>query len=105
MRVPPTKHVTAAVLAHLVTWPDCLARSGNVSASRAEGWADVFLRDPGPWDTMGHLLHMPSHTFQRIGRYHDGVLSNVAAYEADRQDSRNCRLPYAPGAHAGGRVQ
>ena len=73
-------------------------RLGNVTAGRAESVADVLLRDPGPWDSMGHLLHMPSHTYQRIGRYHNGVISNVAAYEADRQDSLNCRVPYAPGA-------
>lgn len=75
-----------------------------MTAGRAERFAEVLLREPGPWDSMGHLLHMPSHTFQRIGRHHDGVLANVAAFEADLQDSRNCRVPYSPGARGAARV-
>ena len=74
-----------------------------MSASRAERFAEALL-EAGPWDTMGHLRHMPSHTFQRVGRYHDGVLSNVAAFEADLQDSRHCRVPYTPGAHVGAQL-
>lgn len=31
----------------------------------------------------GHLLHMPSHTYIRIGRYHDGVISNQKAVLTD----------------------
>lgn len=31
----------------------------------------------------GHLVHMPSHTFYRIGRYHDSVETNKAAVKAD----------------------
>jgi len=31
----------------------------------------------------GHLLHMPSHTYIRTGRYHDGVLSNQKAALVD----------------------
>jgi len=32
----------------------------------------------------GHLVHMPSHIFIRVGRYADAADSNVAAIEADR---------------------
>ncbi len=39
-----------------------------MTASRAERYATTLVSQRGPWDTMGHLLHMPSHTFQRIGR-------------------------------------
>ena len=49
-------------------------RSANVTASRAERFAETLTSQRGPWDTMGHLLHMPSHTFQRIGRYVKHVL-------------------------------
>ncbi len=39
---------------------------------------------------------MASHTFVRLGRYHDGVLSNVRAFQADMDDSEHCRVPYLP---------
>ncbi len=31
----------------------------------------------------GHLVHMPSHTYIRIGRYHDGVVANEKAVLID----------------------
>ncbi|NMH26752.1 tetratricopeptide repeat protein [Flavobacterium silvaticum] len=31
----------------------------------------------------GHLLHMPSHIYIRTGRYHDGVVTNRKAVDAD----------------------
>lgn len=31
----------------------------------------------------GHLVHMPSHTYIRVGRYHDGVLANQKAVQVD----------------------
>ena len=34
---------------------------------------------------VGHLVHMPAHIYVRVGRYHDAVLANVAAVEADRR--------------------
>jgi hypothetical protein len=34
---------------------------------------------------VGHLVHMPSHIFLRVGRYHDAVLANRAAVDADRE--------------------
>ncbi|MDE2368080.1 MAG: hypothetical protein KGN16_03840 [Burkholderiales bacterium] len=33
----------------------------------------------------GHLLHMPSHVFMRVGRYDDAIRSNQRAIEADRR--------------------
>lgn len=33
---------------------------------------------------VGHLVHMPSHIFLRVGRYHDAVRANRAAVESDR---------------------
>jgi hypothetical protein len=33
---------------------------------------------------VGHLVHMPSHIYLRVGRYHDAVLANAAAVESDR---------------------
>ncbi len=31
----------------------------------------------------GHLVHMPSHTYYRIGRFKDSLASNIAAVQAD----------------------
>ncbi|HYM47827.1 MAG TPA: hypothetical protein VES91_05060, partial [Burkholderiaceae bacterium] len=34
---------------------------------------------------VGHLVHMPSHIFFRLGRYRDAVRANSAAVQADRE--------------------
>ena len=39
---------------------------------------------------------MASHTFVRLGRYHDSVVSYVQAFQADLVDSEHCRTPYLP---------
>jgi tetratricopeptide (TPR) repeat protein len=38
----------------------------------------------------GHLVHMPSHTYIRIGRYHDGVVSNQKAAQVDSLYTAAC---------------
>jgi tetratricopeptide (TPR) repeat protein len=49
---------------------------------RAEAAADRLLPlMPGA----GHLVHMPSHIYWRVGRYADAVAVNTAAVEADRR--------------------
>ncbi|MGV8929085.1 MAG: hypothetical protein ACOH1E_05000 [Brevundimonas sp.] len=40
-----------------------------------------------------HLVHMPSHTFYRVGRYKDAMMSNVNAVALDRQYDRMARPP------------
>ena len=39
----------------------------------------------------GHLVHMPSHIFRRIGRYHDASKSNQDAIVADEDYIVQCR--------------
>lgn len=39
----------------------------------------------------GHLVHMPSHIYIRVGRYHDGSLANELAIEADDDYVTQCR--------------
>jgi tetratricopeptide (TPR) repeat protein len=47
---------------------------------RAEAAADRLARlMPGA----GHIVHMPSHIYWRVGRYADAVASNTAAVKAD----------------------
>ena len=49
--------------------------------ARAEAPADRLARlMPGA----GHIVHMPSHIYWRVGRYADAVRTNAAAVEADR---------------------
>jgi tetratricopeptide (TPR) repeat protein len=56
------------------------------------------LRDYAP--AAGHLVHMPSHIYIRVGQYHDATLANEKAVKADRDYIRHCRaLGYYPGAY------
>ncbi|HEX6210330.1 MAG TPA: hypothetical protein VF136_06115, partial [Methylomirabilota bacterium] len=55
---------------------------------RAEVAADTLLRlMPGA----GHMVHMPAHIYQRIGRYADSMKSNQLAIEADEDYITQCR--------------
>ncbi len=47
---------------------------------RAEDDADRLV---GLAPAAGHLVHMPSHTFYRIGRFKDSLQANIDAVEAD----------------------
>jgi hypothetical protein len=48
---------------------------------RAEGAADRLV-ELGV--QVGHMLHMPSHIYARVGRWHDASTANEIAVEADR---------------------
>src|SRR6266511_1949890 len=39
----------------------------------------------------GHLVHMPSHIYVRVGRYHDGVVVNERAIKADETYIAQCK--------------
>jgi len=62
-------------------------------AEVAEASADL-LRTLVPGS--GHLVHMPSHTYIRIGRYHDGVVTNQKAVAVDSLYLEAC---HAQGAY------
>ena len=53
----------------------------------------------------GHLVHMPSHIYIRVGRYHDGSLANELAIESDNDYVTQCRaqgiypVAYVPHNH------
>ncbi len=53
----------------------------------------------------GHLVHMPSHIYLRVGRYHDAVVANQHAIEADKDYTTQCHaqglypLGYMPHNH------
>jgi tetratricopeptide (TPR) repeat protein len=42
----------------------------------------------------GHLVHMPAHIYARVGRWHDAVIANQVAIEADRKYLSMCRGNY-----------
>lgn len=40
----------------------------------------------------GHMVHMPSHIYQRVGRYADAVAANERAVKADEEYIAQCRV-------------
>jgi tetratricopeptide (TPR) repeat protein len=55
---------------------------------KAEAAADRLLKlMPGA----GHMVHMPSHIYQRVGRYADAAASNQSAVTADEDYISQCR--------------
>lgn len=55
---------------------------------RAERAADTLLT---LMPAAGHIVHMPSHIYQRVGRYEDGIKSNQLAIVADEDYITQCR--------------
>jgi tetratricopeptide (TPR) repeat protein len=57
-----------------------------VEASNHPEWAlEAAGRLPGLAPAAGHLVHMPSHIYQRVGDYEAAANSNVSAVEADEE--------------------
>jgi hypothetical protein len=63
------------------------------AAARALGSAQTLA---GLQAQNGHLLHMPSHIFVRVGQYKQAVLANKAAYDHDLTRGSQCIVPYLP---------
>jgi tetratricopeptide (TPR) repeat protein len=64
------------------------AVEASTQPGRAEPAADRLRRlMPGA----GHVVHMPSHIYWRVGRYADALQSNIAAVEADRAYFKTAR--------------
>lgn len=56
------------------------AVEASSTPERAEASADILLNlVPGA----GHLVHMPSHIYWRVGRYHDAAQANIKAVAVD----------------------
>ena len=48
----------------------------------------------------GHLVHMPSHIYLRVGQYHDATVANERAVKADQSYLRHCKAQgFYPGAY------
>jgi tetratricopeptide (TPR) repeat protein len=64
------------------------ATEAGPEPEKAEAHADRLVAlAPGA----GHLVHMPAHTYMRIGRYHDASLVNLRATDADAAFMSLCR--------------
>jgi tetratricopeptide (TPR) repeat protein len=62
-------------------------------AGRAQRCADLLLTSiPG----ISHLNHMPSHTYNRVGRWGDAVASNQLAWESDRRAAEGTAVSIYP---------
>ena len=57
-------------------------------ADKAEAAADRLLT---LMPAAGHMVHMPAHIYQRVGRYGDAARSNVMAIAADEDYISQCR--------------
>lgn len=93
---PLTNTVTALLESILAKNPDhpgaihlyIHAVEASDTPERAEAGADRLGElVPG----VGHLVHMPSHIYLRVGRYHDATLVNQRAAEADESYINQCR--------------
>jgi tetratricopeptide (TPR) repeat protein len=62
-------------------------------AGRAQACADLLLTSiPG----ISHLNHMPSHTYNRVGRWGDAVASNQLAWRSDRRAAEGAAVSIYP---------
>jgi tetratricopeptide (TPR) repeat protein len=57
-------------------------------AEKAEAAADALLP---LMPAAGHMVHMPGHIYQRVGRYADAIRSNELAVAADEDYITQCR--------------
>ena len=60
----------------------------TATPERAEQAADVLLP---LMPAAGHMIHMPSHIYQRVGRYTDAIKSNELAIAADEDYIAQCQ--------------
>ncbi len=61
---------------------------GTATPEKAEGAADKLLT---LMPAAGHMVHMPAHIYQRVGRYADAIKSNQLAIAADEDYITQCR--------------
>jgi tetratricopeptide (TPR) repeat protein len=60
----------------------------TVTPEKAERAADTLLT---LMPAAGHMVHMPGHIYQRVGRYADAIRSNQLAIAADEDYISQCR--------------
>lgn len=89
--IPLHLRTTHPLLLHLhIHLMEAAPESGGAWAQQS---ADTLARR---YAGAGHLLHMPSHTYLRVGRWQQGVDANMHAREADDDHTARCMAPYLP---------
>jgi tetratricopeptide (TPR) repeat protein len=92
---PDTRNVIASLERVLAAKPNhplaihlyIHAVEASSDPARAESAADrLAALVPGA----GHMVHMPSHIYWRVGRYHDASNSNIAAANVDEEYIAQC---------------
>lgn len=84
-RIGPAIAAIEQVLATNPNHPGAIHLYIHLTEASADPWRAEALAErlaaliPG----QGHLVHMPSHTYYRIGRFKDSLASNIAAVRAD----------------------
>jgi tetratricopeptide (TPR) repeat protein len=91
-----SRHPYAHHLHVHLTEPDKPANASTGKGAARGLPSALFLMSTFRGTEAQHLLHMPGHTFLRIGRYSDAYLQNVAAGSADQDYLRHSELPYGP---------
>jgi tetratricopeptide (TPR) repeat protein len=107
---PWTPEIVSTIETGLQNWPKhpglnhFYIHAVEASASPERGMASAdLLGELAP--SAGHLVHMPSHIYIRTGRYHDAVLANERAIEADSSYITQCHaqgmypVTYVPHNH------
>ncbi len=61
---------------------------GTATPEKAEAAADTLLT---LMPAAGHMVHMPAHIYQRVGRYADAIRANQLAAAADEDYITQCR--------------
>jgi hypothetical protein len=85
---PATGEILATLEAVLARDPDHPAANHYyIHATEASNNPDVALDSAKRLETLvpgaGHLMHMPAHTYWRVGRYADAYRVNLTAHDAD----------------------
>jgi tetratricopeptide (TPR) repeat protein len=84
--------LTEKVIAHNTNHPGALHLYIHLmeayQAGKAESAADRLI---SLMPAAGHMVHMPAHIYQRVGRYADAARSNVMAIAADEDYISQCR--------------
>jgi tetratricopeptide (TPR) repeat protein len=80
LRVDPAHPGALHLLIHLL--------EPTATPERAERAADTIL---ALMPAAGHMIHMASHIYQRVGRYPDAIRSNQLAVAADETYLAHCR--------------
>ncbi|KAK9793232.1 hypothetical protein WJX73_009381 [Symbiochloris irregularis] len=94
LRIDPDQPLALHLHIHLTEAGSPVKRQGNLSAIDAvqSAWKLHAATEDQPWRHMGHLMHMPSHTFIHAGLYNEAVEANLQSLHQDAADFADCQV-------------